>query len=162
MVRLHAKVPWCEAEGHRHLEFFEGAHLPVESPQAPQGESYPPSSGQCADNAPPSGAATVPPHRDSGPGEGEPLANAQVRWVFSEEVGRPLWRAVGAQQAHMEVPVVRRPPPPPCGVSSPPGVREVVEAVPVDPRRAPDRELCGAGEPELLDLLSAEAGDTDL
>lgn len=97
--------------------------------------------------------------------EVKPLADAQVRRVFSEEAGCPLRRAVSteqAHQAHMGVPVGGRSLCLLVACRYLPGMRTVVEAVPVDPRCAPDQELRGTGEPELLDFLRAEAGDTDL
>src|SRR5436305_10496942 len=76
--------------------------------------------------------------------EMEPLSDAHVVPVVREPLERALWCAVLAQQAHVEMPIVRRS----FRLLVPrrrlPGHRQIVEAVPMNAWRAPYQQFGGA------------------
>src|SRR5690606_5267133 len=91
----------------------------------------------------------------------EPLAYAERGSVLRKALERFLRLAVLAQQAHVEMTVVRGA----FGflVTSRrfPGARQIVQAVPVDARRTPDEQLRRALDPPGLHFLSAETRHAD-
>ena len=92
----------------------------------------------------------------------EPLADAELRRQPGEGFGGGLRRAVLAQDAHVEMPVIGGA----LGLAVPgrrlPGARQVIEAVPMDPRRLADEKLGRPFQSPDLDLLGAEGRDADL
>src|SRR5205823_11318200 len=80
---------------------------------------------------------------------------------LGELIERLLGGAVLAQQAHVKVPVVRRP----LGLAVTrcrgPGARQIVEAVPMNSSGAADEELGRARQPEGLYFLRTERRDAD-
>src|SRR4051812_5745619 len=144
-----------EAECHGDLEFGQSVHLAIEPIKGVGTEAVGP--GQSRSEMCHAKAA----HPNRGLVQTmifvmKPLAESEVTRVLPELVQCGLWRAIFPQQPHVEMPVVG-------GAFSflvpgrrLPGGGQVVEAVPVDPRRAANQELGGARQAPSLDLFSTE------
>src|SRR5215217_8748848 len=161
VMRGDPAVLGSEAERHRDVEVCECRHLAVEPGERIGAETVRPREA---------GAQMLDPEPLQ-PGDGlgqamvlevKPLADAEVGRMAGKVIERDLGRAVVAQQAHTEMPIVRGA----LGLlvprGRPPGERQVVKAVPMDARRSPDEKLGGAFEAPRLHLFGAEAGDADL
>src|SRR4051812_29322572 len=92
----------------------------------------------------------------------KPLADADLGRELAKDVGGGLRRAVLAQDAHVEVPIIG-------GALRllVPGRRlpflwQVVEAVPMDAWRLAGQKLSGLAQPPFLHLLGTEGRDPDL
>src|SRR5688572_11471406 len=120
-----------EAERDGHVEILERIHLPVEPSERIGPEAVGPgdAGAQVTDAEPPQ-----PVHRLIEPVvlEMEPLAYSEIGRVATELVRRRLWRAVLAQQPHVEVPVIGRALRLLVAGGGAPGLRQVVKAVPMD------------------------------
>ena len=121
-----------EAEGDGHVEIGRAPPSAGRTSRARSAESCPPSESPVRRYVTPS--SLHPAHGVVQPVvlEMEPLADAQFRGESRELVERRLGRAVLAQQPHVEMAVVGRALPPPCGGSS-------------RPRIAADRKGCTNG-----------------
>src|SRR5437773_12280969 len=127
-----------EAEGDRYLEGFEDSHHAVEPRLGIRPEAVGPgkAGAQMPDAEPlqPQGRVI-----ETVVLEMKPLADAEPRRVIGEMPRRPLRRAVLAQQPHVEMPVIGRTLRLLVAGRRRPSLRQIVEAVPVNPRGAAEQ-----------------------
>src|SRR5919201_4339537 len=107
VMRLHAALHGGEAVREREAEVVERGHLAIE-PLLPARPIAVRPRQACAQIR--HAELAQPPHRfiEAVVFEMEPLADAYFGRVLREEPHRTFWRAIFAQQSHVEVAVVRR------------------------------------------------------
>src|SRR4051812_32087250 len=91
----------------------------------------------------------------------KPLANAQIRRVSVKMIEGFLRGSIFANQAHVEVPVVRgafRFAMPRRGG---PSAGQIEQAVPMDSRRLSDQQFRHSAEAEILNLFRSESRSAD-
>src|SRR5690606_22552021 len=105
MMRHETAMLWREAEGTGHVEVRQRSHPPVEPVERPRGETVGP--GEAGTNAGHT-QSLHPLHRIVQPMilEVEPLHQPEIGRVLGEMFKRRLRRAILAQKAHVEMPVI--------------------------------------------------------
>src|SRR3954471_22568182 len=91
--------------------------------------------------------------------EMKPLADAESGRELAENPRGELRRAVFAQEAHVEMPVIRRPFRFAVSRGRRPGARQIIKAVPVQTIDASDEQLRGFAKTELLHFFRAKGRD---
>src|SRR6185437_12401390 len=154
VMRLDAAALRREAECQRDGEFLQRAHLPIEPFERARPQAVGPtqSGAQVAHAEPPQPARRI---LQAMILEMKPLTDAELGRMGRETMRRRLRRAVLAQQAHVEVPVVGGPFGLAVAGGRGPRARQVIETVPVDALGAAVQQLRGALEAELLHLVGA-------
>src|SRR3954470_7706060 len=136
VVRPHAFTLGREAERQRHLKGLQRAHLPIEPGLRVRPETVDPTQSRTD-----VGYTQIahPPDRIVQPVvlEVEPLAQPERGRMLSEFAQRELRRPIFAQQPHVKVSVIRRSFRFAVAGGRRPGLRQVVQAVPMDAVSAP-------------------------